>query len=272
MKSCVTISLVPEARGGPFVFWDDLAKSCAQAAELGFDAVEIFPPSPEAVRLRRIAPLLKSGGLPVAALGTGAGWVKHKLTLTHPDSSARAGAVEFIQKMVESASEHGAKVILGSMQGRWEGAVSRGQALEWLGDGIKRVADFAAARNVTLLYEFLNRYETNLLNRVEEARDFIAKLGRPNARLLADLFHMNIEEVSLPAAIRAGGAAIGHIHFVDSNRRAPGMGHTDFRGVIQALNDMGYSGFLSAEALPLPDSMEAARAAIRSFRALVAQA
>lgn len=271
MRSCVTISLVPEARGGPFVFWDDLATSCAQAAELGFDAVEIFPPSPEAVRLERVAPLLKSGGLPVAALGTGAGWVKHKLTLTHPDASTRAGAIDFIQRMVESASEHGAKVILGSMQGRWEGSVSRSQALEWLGDGIQRVADFAAARNVTLLYEFLNRYETNLLNRVEEARDFIAGQGRANVLLLADLFHMNIEEVSPSAAIRAGGRSIGHIHFVDSNRRAPGMGHTDFTSVARALNEIGYSGFLSAEALPLPDSLEAARATIRSFRGLMAQ-
>ena len=49
MKSAVTISLVTEAKGGPFVFWDDLPAACCQAAELGYDAVELFAPGPEAV-------------------------------------------------------------------------------------------------------------------------------------------------------------------------------------------------------------------------------
>ncbi|MHC5544809.1 sugar phosphate isomerase/epimerase, partial [Singulisphaera rosea] len=49
IRSSVTVSLVPEARGGPFIFWDDLAHACLRARELGFDAIEIFPPSPDAV-------------------------------------------------------------------------------------------------------------------------------------------------------------------------------------------------------------------------------
>ena len=49
MKSAVTVSLVPEARGGPFVFWDDLTAAARQAAELGFDAIELFPPGPDAM-------------------------------------------------------------------------------------------------------------------------------------------------------------------------------------------------------------------------------
>jgi len=49
MKSAVTVSLVAEAKGGPFVFWDDLPAACRKAKEIGFDAVEIFPPSPDAI-------------------------------------------------------------------------------------------------------------------------------------------------------------------------------------------------------------------------------
>ena len=45
MKSAVTICLVPEARQGPFVFHDGLEAGCHAAAELGFDAVEVFPES-----------------------------------------------------------------------------------------------------------------------------------------------------------------------------------------------------------------------------------
>ena len=49
MKSAVTISLVKEAEGGPFVFWHDLAGGCSRAAELGYDAVEIFAPTADAI-------------------------------------------------------------------------------------------------------------------------------------------------------------------------------------------------------------------------------
>ncbi len=56
MKSAITVSLVAEARGGPFVYWDDLPAACREASELGFDAVEIFPPGPEAIDATTIAP------------------------------------------------------------------------------------------------------------------------------------------------------------------------------------------------------------------------
>ena len=89
MRSAVTISLVPEARGGPFVFWDDLAEGCRKAAALGFDAVEVFPPAPEAINSDELRTLLDDNGLSLAAVGTGAGWVKHKLSLTSADEAVR---------------------------------------------------------------------------------------------------------------------------------------------------------------------------------------
>src|SRR5207249_1590716 len=96
VKSAVTVSLVPEARGGPFVFWDDLAAGLRQAAALGFDAIELFPPGPEAVDPAELRKLLGDSGLSLAAVGTGAGWVKHKLTLTNLDSDTRHQAVDFV--------------------------------------------------------------------------------------------------------------------------------------------------------------------------------
>ncbi len=77
-QSAITISLVPEARGGPFVFWDDLPAACKQASELGFDAIELFAPEPEAVNPRHLRMLLDDYNLKLAAVGTGAGWVKHQ--------------------------------------------------------------------------------------------------------------------------------------------------------------------------------------------------
>src|SRR5688572_4388763 len=265
MKSCVTISLVSEARGGPFIFWDDLAGSCEQAAKLGFDAVEVFAPGPEAIDVPKLEGILRQHRLSLAALGTGGGWVKHKLTLTSSSAEVRERARDFIRSMIGVAAKFGAAVIVGSMQGRFEGQVSRTQALEYLASALTEVAHAAAPQKVTVLYEHLNRYETNLLNRIDDVLPFVSALPQ-NVKILADLFHMSIEEANIAGAIRKAGERVGHVHFVDSNRGPAGFGHTDFAPIFRALHDIKYEGYISAEAFPLPDSYRAAEQTIKAFR------
>ncbi len=271
MHSAVTISLVEQARGGPFVFWGNLAESAHHAARLGYDAVEIFAPGPDALSRETLRQILSDTGLKLAAVGTGGGWLIHKLTLTSPDAAIRRRAVEFIQSMIDFGSPHGAPAIIGSMQGRWGDGVSREQAVDWLRAGLDELGSHARRHGVPLLYEPINRYETNLCTTVEAGVDLLAMLQTDNVRLLADLFHMNLEEVDIAAAIRAGGSAIGHVHFVDSNRRPVGCGHLDVRPAIAALREIGYAGYLSAEALPWPDSLGAAQQTIKAFRYFAGQ-
>ncbi len=266
MKSAITVSLVPQAKGGPFVFWDGLADAFAQAAALGFDAVEIFPPSAAAIDRGEVRALCSQYGLSVAAVGTGGGWVVHKWHLCHADAAVRTRAREFIGGIIDVAGELGAPAIIGSMQGRAEGDVSRPQALEWLGEALRELGAQAAERGQVLLFEPLNRYETNLFNRIADAAQFLDSASIVPVKLLADLFHMSIEESSIPSAFRTAASRVGHIHFADSNRHAIGFGHTDAGPVIEALREIGYCGYLSAEILPLPDSETAARQTIESFR------
>jgi sugar phosphate isomerase/epimerase len=271
MKSAVTVSLVPEARGGPFVFHDDLPAACRRAAELGFDAVELFPPGPDAVAPGELRTLLDDNGLSLAAVGTGAGWVKHKLSLTSPDAATRDRAVAFVQRVMDLAAAFEAPAIIGSVQGRADGEVTKPVALRYLGNALFKLDEHAADLGTTLLYEPLNRYETNLVNTLADGAALLGGLGASNVKLLADLFHMNIEEADLAAAVRAAGRHVGHVHLADSNRRAAGMGHTDFAPVVAALRDVGYGGYLSAEVFPLPDPDAAARQTVESFRRLTAR-
>ncbi|GIW96843.1 MAG: sugar phosphate isomerase [Pirellulaceae bacterium] len=264
--SAVTVSLVEEARGGPFVFWDGLADACQRASMLGFDAIEIFAPSPDAVDREELAGLLEQHGLQVAAVGTGAGMVKHGLSLTDANEQRRRQAIDFIDRIIDFGAQFQAPAIIGSMQGRWGGSVSRETALNWLGEALELLGQHAAARGVRLIYEPLNRYETNLINDIPTAADFVSNLSTDNVRILADLFHMNIEEADLAEAIHAGGELIGHVHFVDSNRRATGLGHMEYAPIVAALKEINYDGYLSAEAFPLPDSMTAAEMTIDMFK------
>ena len=105
-----------------------------------------------------------------------------------------------------------------------------------------------------------------MVNTLAAGVTLLRSLSTKNVRLLADLFHMNIEEQDLAAALRAGAGFIGHVHFVDSNRRPAGMGHIDFAPIVQALREIGYDRFASAEALPYPDPDAAARQTIEAFR------
>jgi sugar phosphate isomerase/epimerase len=270
-QTAITICLVPEARQGPFVFHTTaadggLAAACRTAAELGFDAVEIFPESAEAFPATELSRLLAEHGLSVAAVGTGAGWVKHKLHLCHADAAVRAQARDFIGEIIDVAGQFGAPAIIGSMQGRGEGDVSRETAFEYLAAALGDLGARAAAHGQVLLYEPLNRYETNLFNRQGDAAAWLESRGLLHVQLLCDLFHMNIEEVDVAAALAAAGRRVGHVHWADSNRLALGLGHTDAGPVVAALRGIGYEGFLSAEVFPLPTALDAARQTILSLR------
>jgi len=270
IKSSVTISLVEEARGGPFVFWDDLAAGCRKAAELGFDSVELFAPSPTAVDTDELATLLDAGNLKLAAVGTGAGWVIRKLQLCDPDSSKREQAKDFIRSIIDMGAKFGAPAIIGSMQGRWGGDVDKPTAIGYLSDALNELGGYADQQNVVLIYEPLNRYETNLINTIAAGVELLTGLQTDNVKLLADLFHMNIEEADIADAIRAGHGAIGHVHFVDSNRQPVGRGHMQFEPIAAALKEIGYDGYASAEAFPIPNSNEAARLTIEGFKKYLA--
>ena len=266
MKSCITISQVEEARGGPFVLWDEPVASCRFAAELGYDAVELFAPGPEAISVASLRSTLDELELELAAVGTGAGWIKHGLSLTHPGEQQRAHAIAFVESMIDVGGQFGAPAIIGSMQGRHGADIHYDQATELLASALKHLGDYSAKYQIPLIYEPLNRYETNLCNTMAEGVDLLESNNVDNVILLADLFHMNIEEVDLGQAIRAAAKHIGHVHFVDSNRWTVGAGHMDFAPIMAALRDVNYNGYLSVEAFPLPDSITAAKRQIESFR------
>ncbi len=266
IRSAITVCLVPESRSGPFVFHDGLEAGLAQAKEHGFDAVEIFPPHADDLDGLALRNQLRAHGLQLAAMGTGAGWVRRKLTLTDPDPHVRMCARDFIGAVIDFAGGFGAPAIIGSMQGRWGGDVSREQAFAWLKEELDQLGPRAHALESTLLLEPLNRYESNLFNTVAETLAFLDTLRTKNVKLLCDLFHMNLEEADIAAALRLAGPRLGHVHFADSNRRAIGLGHTDVAPIAAALKDIGYAGYVSAEVLPQPDAATAARETMASFR------
>ena len=98
-----------------------------------------------------------------------------------------------------------------------------------------------------LLLEPLNRYETHLIKTLQQGVEICEKVGNPHLKIMADFFHMSLEERDIPAAIREAGNHIAHVHLADSTRQMPGYGHTDFKSGFVALRDIGYTGFMALE-------------------------
>lgn len=127
----------------------------------------------------------------------------------------------------------------------------------------------AADANVTVLLQPLNRYESDYPNRLDQGLEIVAAVGATNLKLLADTFHMNIEEQSIDDALLRAAPYLGHVHLVDSNRRAPGDGHLDMESILHTLVEIGFQEYLSFEVLPLPNADQAAQCALSRIRRLL---
>ena len=267
MQSSITISLVPEARQGPFVFHGDLRGAIQSACRLGFQAVEIFPRSPDSIPIAELRSMLAESSLKVSALGTGAGWLVERLTLADPNPDIRTRAIDFVRRMIDVAIELGAAAIIGSMQGRSSSDAPPNRSRGLLRESLETLDRHASSSQGRLLYEPLNRYETDQCNTLAQGRELIQGLGC--TQLLADWFHMNIEESNMEQALQDAGPAIGHVHFADTNRRAIGFGHLDPWPLVETLQRIGYTGYLSAEVFPAPSSEDSARRTIEAFREMI---
>ena len=111
---------------------------------------------------------------------------------------------------------------------------------------LRELAPAAQASGVSLFLEPLNRYEAYIVNRLEQGAALAREVG-PEIGVMADFFHMNIEEADIAASIHAAAPHLVYVHVADSNRLQPGRGHLDFRPGFQALKAIGYDGYLAIE-------------------------
>ncbi|HIE08989.1 MAG TPA: sugar phosphate isomerase/epimerase [Armatimonadetes bacterium] len=175
-------------------------------------------------------------------------------SLLSPDPGERKQAAEDIKELLTIASELGAVgVIVVPIFGPpkipdlspWKGV--REIEEELCVAMLKEVAPHAEKVKACVLVEPLNRYETHFLNRLEQAVAICERVGSEYVRIMADFFHMNIEEARIPEAIERAGPWIAHVHLADSNRLLPGWGHTDFKSGFSALRRIGYKNYMALE-------------------------
>ncbi len=239
---------------GTWIYGDlPLSEIAQRVARLGFDGVELLAdPAGPAAEARRI---LDDHGLTVLSV------IPANVDLAHPDAGRRRAAVDHYLTLVEFAAGLGHPLVtLHGAVGRVAALSSQAEDYALFVDSVRQVAEAAAQRELRVVIEVLNRYESHLVNTASQAVAFVAHVGAPNLGVLLDAFHMNIEERDPVAALRLAGERCWLYHVGDSNRQGIGRGHTDFAAQLAALAEIGYAGPIVLECLAAgPDPFTAAK-------------
>ncbi len=240
------VAAVVADKGAEFspIYRADFEEAIARLSELGYDGVEISFLNPFDVEYNKIRQILEEYALEPVALSTGLTYVNYGISLSDRDESRRKKAIERFMGYIDVAEAIGSDiVVLGLIRGK------NRNNFELFKKSLKECLKYAEKKKVTIALEPINRYETEMINKVEEAASLMEEMESEHLKIMADTFHMNIEERSIEETIRIFGKNFVHFHIADSNRYAPGYGHIDFRVVIGALRETGYDRALSAEIL-----------------------
>lgn len=263
MKFSIVLSTQPTSFSA-LAYKGKIEENIIQIKKYGYDAVELAVRDPNQLDINSLVKILYSNKLPVSAIGTGQAFGEEGLSFTNSNKEIRRKAIERIKSQIHLAEILNAIVIIGLIRGRKEVDQNFTDVENYFLDAIQVCA--SVNNKIKLVIEPINRYETNLINNVTEGLEFLDKAGCSNVGLLLDTFHMNMEERLLTESILLAKEKLFHFHVADSNRWHPGAGHIDFNNVLNTLKDIKYSGYVSAEILPLPDSDSSAKNTILFLR------
>ncbi len=229
----------------------DLGEKFANAARYGFNGVEVAigPQFDLQQNLEAIRRASQASGLPVSDICT------HPIhDPISPDRAERQKRLAVLSRLVEMAGELGAGGVicvpvrppfefpsLSPWKSRYD--LVKALTIEALKEWFSRLP----AGPAVLFLEPLNRFETYFLNRVEQALEVCEAVGSPRLKVMADFFHMNIEEASFSTPLSQAGGRLGLLHIADNNRFQPGCGCMDYRPGFAALKGIPYQGFISIE-------------------------
>lgn len=237
-----------------YAYWEqewaaDYLKYVDKVANLGFDILEVgAAPLPEYTQkdIDELKGRAKAAGIELTA---GYGPV-YEHDMGNP--ATRENALEWYKRLFDVMERLDIHGIGGALYSHWPVDYTKGVNKEedWKRsvEGMRILAPVAADHGIDLNFEVLNRFENHILNTAEEGVAFVKEVDMPNTWVHLDTFHMNIEEDSIPQAIRTAGKYLGHFHVGECNRKVQGKGdRMPWRAIMDTLNDIGYDKRLVME-------------------------
>jgi D-psicose/D-tagatose/L-ribulose 3-epimerase len=213
----------------------------------GFDGVEIPILEGTPAYYEKVRRAVTDSGLACAVV-TNMPDTKHNPV--SPERKLRDNALDFMKNVIDCAGALGTDLVCGPFYqpvGLFTGTGPSAEEKARAAEHARRSAEHAAAGNVTLAVEFLNRFEAYFLTTMDGVAEHVKAVGMPNFRAMFDTFHANIEEDDPVQSIRRHRDIIVHMHISETNRGVPGRGHNDWKGIFKALRSTGYDNWLTIE-------------------------
>jgi D-psicose/D-tagatose/L-ribulose 3-epimerase len=240
-----------------------LAELAPRIREWGFDTIELPVENVGDWDPQRAAKLLDSLGLSatvVLAMAPGR-------ELVAADPTTIATTRDYMRRVVDVAATVSSPVVAGpayaSVGRTWRiGDAERRDCYEQLRDSIAPVVEHARGAGITIAVEPLNRYETSVINTVDQALEALTGLPAEGCGVGLDVYHMNIEERDVPGAVRRAAGRIAHVQVCANDRGTPGADHLDWPGLVTALDAVGYHGPLVIESFTGDNAAVATAASI----------
>ena len=232
----------------PQKYRDDgqFAEVLSTLRSLEFSGVELNVVRPERIDPDDLKDYLNRFGLPMTMFATGATAKALELSLSSPDEPVRRRSVDRCLEFVDFARLFGAGVIVGFLKGGAGSDLEKRR--ESFRSSLLEIARRAREKQVPLLIEATNRYESAVANSLDDTHELVsAASDNPFVRILPDTFHMNIEERDQFASLKKYAALYDSIHISDNNRYFPGFGAIRFAEIFKFLVESGYSGGLAIE-------------------------
>lgn len=240
-----------------------LREALSTLVTLEYEGVELHISNPFTLNCNLLMDNLNESDLKVSAISTGLSYIKYGYSLCSINDANREMALKFFKKYIEVARMlDGGIVVIGLARGRSD-SIHHDEAKKKLMDSLQVLNDYSKNMGVSLVLEPLNRNETNLINKVSEAINIIKTLD--NVHLLLDTYHTWLEE-DVYVTLSQYGKYAKHIHVADTDRLPPGLGKLKWSEIIKILNSVGYSGYLSVEALMEPNYFESLKIAIKTLK------
>jgi len=257
----------PEVDFGLTFFKDKFENTFKKASDYGYDAIELAIKNPKEYSISDIKNLLNKNNLEMSGISTGLS-CQDGLSFTSPDKNVRKKTIERIKEYIEFASNFKAKIIIGWIGEKIPSGYIYSEVEPWVVECLQECTEHAKKNDVIIVVEIINRYEVDFCNKVNDVIDLIKKVD-PDSKhigLLADIFHMNIEELDIRESLYNAKDLLYHVHFADNNRWPPGYGNIDFKSIIRVLKKIKYNDYITIEAIPFPNPETAAKNGIRYLK------
>lgn len=248
MKLCCTVSTGPIGFG-PVLFREgNLKNALSAAARIGFDGTDLFIHEQlSAARVRDLRRMLDGEGL-ICGMVAGIWMAASEVDLAQSDEHRRRDSIDAVRAHLDTVALLGGGAPIGFIRGRrGDRSAARYEAI--LAESVHILMKHCSLSSTPMYLEPINRYEIDSFPTVASTLSFLREFDLHHVSVLVDLFHMNIEDPSIPQALKQANGRIGHVHAADSNRRVPGRGHIDFAGVLRCLRHARYTSAISIEAL-----------------------